>query len=111
MICQRGSKADRQRNPGFPTSSRERTLGVIIDRWGVIKGFMIVLITTICGFVLILFSKGSVVPLLLGGYLYGTVFSIGSLGLSILTAPTHVAGLPVAVNISCHATRRASAEL
>ncbi len=34
-----------------------------------------------------------------------------ALGLSILTAPTHVAGLPVAVNISCHATRRASAEL
>ncbi|MBO4887412.1 MAG: MFS transporter [Firmicutes bacterium] len=60
-------------------------LGVIIDRWGVIKGFLVVLTTTICGFVLILFSKGSVVPLLLGGYLYGTVFSIGSLGLSILT--------------------------
>ena len=60
-------------------------LGVIIDRWGVIKGFMVVLTTTICGFVLILFSKGSVVPLLLGGYLYGTVFSIGSLGLSLLT--------------------------
>ena len=24
--------------------------------------------------------------------------------------PTHVAGLPVAVNVSCHVTRRASAE-
>ena len=34
-----------------------------------------------------------------------------ALGLMIETAPTHVAGLPVAVNISCHATRRASAEL
>jgi len=34
-----------------------------------------------------------------------------ALGLSIETAPTHVAGLPVAVNISCHATRRASAAL
>lgn len=33
------------------------------------------------------------------------------LGLSIETAPTHVAGLPVAVNMSCHVTRRASAEL
>ncbi len=33
------------------------------------------------------------------------------LGLSIETAPTHVAGLPVAVNVSCHATRRASAQL
>ena len=34
-----------------------------------------------------------------------------ALGLAIETAPTHVAGLPVAVNMSCHATRRASAEL
>ena len=30
------------------------------------------------------------------------------LGLAIETAPTHVAGLPVAVNVSCHVTRRAS---
>ena len=34
-----------------------------------------------------------------------------ALGLSIETAPTHVAGLPVAVNVSCHATRRATALL
>ena len=34
-----------------------------------------------------------------------------ALGLAIETAATHVAGLPVAVNINCHATRRASAEL
>ena len=34
-----------------------------------------------------------------------------ALGLNIETAATHVAGLPVAVNINCHATRRASAEL
>ncbi len=33
------------------------------------------------------------------------------LGLAIEAAPTHVAGLPVAVNVSCHVTRRASAEL
>ena len=33
------------------------------------------------------------------------------LGLAIETMPTHVAGLPVAVNISCHATRRATAQL
>ena len=33
------------------------------------------------------------------------------LGLSIEDAPTHVAGLPVAVNVSCHVTRRATAEL
>jgi len=30
------------------------------------------------------------------------------LGVAIETAPTHVAGLPVAVNVSCHVTRRAS---
>lgn len=33
------------------------------------------------------------------------------LGLSIETAPTHVASLPVAVNVSCHVTRRATATL
>lgn len=33
------------------------------------------------------------------------------LGLSIETAPTHVASLPVAVNVSCHVTRRATARL
>jgi fumarate hydratase subunit alpha len=30
-----------------------------------------------------------------------------ALGVSILTYPTHIAGLPVSVNISCHATRTA----
>ena len=34
-----------------------------------------------------------------------------ALGLSIESMPTHVAGLPVAVNISCHVTRRASGKL
>ena len=33
------------------------------------------------------------------------------LGLAIEEAPTHVAGLPVAVNVSCHVTRRATARL
>ena len=33
------------------------------------------------------------------------------LGVAIEQAPTHVACLPVAVNISCHVTRRATAEL
>ena len=33
------------------------------------------------------------------------------LGVAIETMPTHVAGLPVAVNVSCHATRRATAQL
>ena len=34
-----------------------------------------------------------------------------ALGVAIETAPTHVAGLPVAVNMSCHVTRRATGEL
>jgi len=29
------------------------------------------------------------------------------LGVNIIDAPTHIAGLPVAVNVSCHATRSA----
>ena len=33
------------------------------------------------------------------------------LGVSIEQAPTHVAGLPAAVNVSCHVKRRAAAEL
>ena len=28
-----------------------------------------------------------------------------ALGLRILTAPTHIAGMPVAVNINCHVAR------
>ena len=34
-----------------------------------------------------------------------------ALGVNIEVFPTHIAGLPVAVNISCHATRHAEAEL
>jgi fumarate hydratase subunit alpha len=34
-----------------------------------------------------------------------------ALAVKILTAPTHIAGLPVAVNIGCHATRHRSALL
>ncbi len=29
------------------------------------------------------------------------------LKVNILTSPTHIAGLPIAVNIGCHATRSA----
>jgi len=36
---------------------------------------------------------------------------VTALGVNILTYPTHIAGLPVAVNISCHVTRHASAQL
>lgn len=34
-----------------------------------------------------------------------------ALAVNIETAPTHIAGLPVAVNIGCHVTRHASAEV
>lgn len=34
-----------------------------------------------------------------------------ALAVNILTYPTHIAGLPVAVNIGCHATRHAEGEL
>jgi fumarate hydratase subunit alpha len=37
--------------------------------------------------------------------------SVTARGLAIETAPTHIAGLPVALNMSCHATRHAFAEL
>lgn len=46
-------------------------------------------------------NKLNIGPMGLGG---GTT----CLGVNILTYPTHIAGLPVAVNISCHATRSAS---
>lgn len=34
-----------------------------------------------------------------------------AIGVNIETAPTHIAGMPVAVNICCHAARHASAEI
>ena len=34
-----------------------------------------------------------------------------ALAVNIETYPTHIAGLPVAVNIGCHVTRHASAEI
>lgn len=41
----------------------------------------------------------------------GVAGNITALGVSILTYPTHIAGLPVAINISCHATRTAEATI
>lgn len=37
--------------------------------------------------------------------------SVTALGVQIEAFPTHIAGLPVAVNVSCHATRHLSVEL
>lgn len=49
-------------------------------------------------------NKLNIGPMGLGG-------KITCLGVNILTYPTHIAGLPVAVNISCHALRSTSAIL
>lgn len=37
--------------------------------------------------------------------------NITALAVNIETAPTHIAGLPVAVNVGCHVTRHATAEI
>ncbi|MBR6322543.1 MAG: MFS transporter [Lachnospiraceae bacterium] len=60
-------------------------LGVIIDRLGVLKGFVIVLLISLAGLVIILFTENAAALMLIGSFLYGTVFSLASLGLSILT--------------------------
>ncbi len=49
-------------------------------------------------------NKLNIGPMGLGG-------TTTCLGVNILTNPTHIAGLPVCVNISCHATRSASITL
>jgi len=41
----------------------------------------------------------------------GVAGNTTALGVSVLTYPTHIAGLPVAINISCHATRTAEATI
>ena len=49
-----------------------------------------------------LINRLNIGPMGLGG-------STTALAVNIETYPTHIAGLPVAVNISCHALRSASA--
>ena len=61
------------------------TLGAIADRFGVFKAIICSLTTTICGLVLILLNLGGQGALLASGFLFGTSFSIGSLGISLLT--------------------------
>lgn len=60
-------------------------LGAIADRFGVFKAIVCSLITTTCGLVLILLNLGGQASLLASGFLFGTSFSIGSLGVSLLT--------------------------
>lgn len=60
-------------------------LGAIADRFGVFKAIVCSLTTTTCGLVLILLNLGGQASLLASGFLFGTSFSIGSLGISLLT--------------------------
>jgi len=41
----------------------------------------------------------------------GTGGRATALGVNVLFAPTHIAGLPVAVNICCHAARHAKGSI
>ena len=60
-------------------------LGAIADRMGAFRACVISLVTTLVGLLLILFNFGGQAALLASGFLYGTCFSIGSLGISLLT--------------------------
>lgn len=60
-------------------------LGAIADRIGAFRACVISLVTTLVGLLLILFNFGGQAALLASGFLYGTCFSIGSLGISLLT--------------------------
>lgn len=60
-------------------------LGAIADRIGAFRACVISLVTTLVGLLLILFNFGGQTALLVSGFLYGTCFSIGSLGISLLT--------------------------
>lgn len=60
-------------------------LGAIADRIGAFRACVISLVTTLVGLLLILFNLGGQTALLASGFLYGTCFSIGSLGISLLT--------------------------
>ena len=60
-------------------------LGAIADRFGTFKAIVCSLMTSALGLVLILLNLGGQAALLASGFLYGTCFSIGSLGISLLT--------------------------
>ena len=60
-------------------------LGAMVDRIGAFKGVVCMLITSFTGLLVILLNPGGTVFLLGGAFLYGTCFSIGSLGISMIT--------------------------
>ena len=45
------------------------------------------------------------------GLVMGCIYSVTALGVNILAMPTHIAGMPCAVNINCHVTRHKSKEI
>ncbi len=61
------------------------SLGAIADRIGAFRACVCSLVTTFVGLLLILLNFGGQTALLVSGFLYGTSFSIGSLGISLLT--------------------------
>ena len=60
-------------------------LGAIADKIGAFRACVCSLVTTLVGLLLILLNLGGQTSLLVSGFLYGTSFSIGSLGISLLT--------------------------
>lgn len=60
-------------------------LGAMVDKIGAFKGVVCMLCTSLAGLVIILMNPGGTLPLLAGGFLYGTIFSVGSLGISMIT--------------------------
>ena len=60
-------------------------LGALADRIGAFRACVCSLVTTLAGLILILLNLGGQSALLASGFLYGTSFSIGSLGISLLT--------------------------
>ena len=60
-------------------------LGALADRIGAFRACVCSLVTTFVGLLLILLNLGGQTALLVSGFLYGTSFSIGSLGISLLT--------------------------
>ena len=60
-------------------------LGALADRIGAFRACVCSLVTTLVGLLLILLNLGGQTALLVSGFLYGTSFSTGSLGISLLT--------------------------
>ncbi|MBR0087704.1 MAG: MFS transporter [Lachnospiraceae bacterium] len=58
--------------------------GVMVDRIGVVKGFLVIMAASMAGFLLILLAGTSTMVLAAGSFLYGTVFTLPAMGMSFL---------------------------